>query len=229
MQTFCSRQLSYTFVKMSLFKVALTIYLLINIKSLPLMYHVKFYYYMVKHFYIFGKQKPKSIFEVSNYATRAPLMETDFNLHKGNSTYFIDLDMSRTNLMMHVFKDFFLKYKDPEVPDAGWPYCPVGSVASVFRRELTPYERYNVKSRVLGWDHKWLFVVSRFEKFDKRKTLCAVCLTKYVFKMKRKTVPPAAVIEFCNLAKPEDMKEGLMGYEQAKAFLELEALEGKEF
>jgi Thioesterase-like superfamily len=193
------------------------------------MYHVRFYYFMVKHFYIRRKSKPRSVFEVQNYATRAPFMETDFNLHKSNSTYFIDLDMSRTNLLMHVFKDFFLKYKDAEVPDAGWPYCPVGSVASVFRKELSPYELYNVKSRVLGWDQKWLFVVSRFEKSDKKSTLCAVCLTKYVFKMKRKTVPPATVIKFCNLSSQEAMEEGQKGYELAKAFLEIEALEEKTF
>lgn len=214
---------------MGALKILVLIYLLINLKSLPLMYHVRFYYFMMKHFYVRGKKKPQDLFESMNYSTRAPLMETDFNLHKGNSTYFIDLDISRSNLLMHLFKDFFLKYKDPEVPEAGWPYCPVGSVASVFRKELSPYERYNVKSQVLGWDHKWLFVVSKFEKTDKKKTLCAVCLTKYVFKMKRKTVPPATVIEFCKLASEESMKRGLLGYEKAKSLLDIEGLEEREF
>jgi hypothetical protein len=152
-------------------------------------------------------------------------MELDFNFHKNNSTYASDLDMSRADLMMTLFKDYFLRFKDPEQPGYFWPYSPLGAVVSIFRREIFAYRPYVVKSRVLGWDSKWIFILTRFE--FPNGTLSAVCLSKYVFKMKRKTVPPAEVIKFCGLATPEVMKKGAMGYEHAKNLLALEAIENE--
>jgi hypothetical protein len=36
-------------------------------------------------------------------SSRSPLTECDINLHKSNSTYFSDLDISRSNLVMLLF------------------------------------------------------------------------------------------------------------------------------
>lgn len=33
-----------------------------------------------------------------------------------------------------------------------------------FHREIKPYQRYEVRSRILAWDQKWIFVVSYFVK-----------------------------------------------------------------
>ncbi|ANB12762.1 hypothetical protein AWJ20_1032 [Sugiyamaella lignohabitans] len=205
-------------------KVVLLILALINAKSLPLAFHARFFYYMAKHFYVFKRVKAKSVFEPRQYSTHTPLMEIDFNLHKSNSTYFTDLDMARTDLMMHVFKDYFLHYQDSEnkTRDGKWPYCPLGGVVSVFRHEIKPYSPYKVRSRILGWDNKWIFVISRFES---GKKLHAIALSKYVFKMRRKTVPPEEVLKFCGLADEETLKQGKMDFDKAEHFLHLENLE----
>lgn len=207
-------------------KAVAVILVLANLKSLPFAFHVRFYYLAIKHLYILRRRKPRSVFQSTTYWTHAPSMELDFNLHKSNSTYFSDLDMARADLMMVVFKDFFTKFKDPQQPGMYWPYTPLGAVLSVFRREIFAYRPYVLKSRVLGWDNKWLFVLTRFE--FPSGTLSAVSLSKYVFKMKRKTIPPAEVIEFCGLLSPEVLKKGAMGYEHAKKLLELEAIENED-
>ncbi|KAI9865118.1 MAG: hypothetical protein M1813_002438 [Trichoglossum hirsutum] len=38
----------------------------------------------------------------------------------------------------------------------------LGAVSCVFRREIAPYEEYEIWSRVLCWDQKWLYIVSHF-------------------------------------------------------------------
>lgn len=113
----------------------------------------------------------------------------------------------------------------------------LGSVHASFLREIKPYERYHIRSRILGWDEKWILIGSVFvrsktaadrkrEEQDKRRrakaiaetegqkddtetktsslpiqnssiskdetseVLLATCLSKYVVKKGRFTVPP---------------------------------------
>ena len=32
-----------------------------------------------------------------------------------------------------------------------------------FRRGLAPFQRYDMRTRILGWDHKWFFMEQTFE------------------------------------------------------------------
>jgi hypothetical protein len=41
---------------------------------------------------------------------------------------------------------------------------PVGGVSCTFKKELKPYETYELWTRVLSWDEKWLYVVTHFVK-----------------------------------------------------------------
>lgn len=38
----------------------------------------------------------------------------------------------------------------------------LGGVSCIFRREIRPYERYEIWSRMLCWDRKWVYIVSHF-------------------------------------------------------------------
>ena len=40
----------------------------------------------------------------------------------------------------------------------------LGGVACNFRREIKPYEAFEVWTRVLTWDHKWLYIIGHFVK-----------------------------------------------------------------
>jgi len=69
----------------------------------------------------------------------------------------------------------------------------LGSVHTNFFKEIKPYEGYEVRSRVVGWDKKWLVIGSFFvkpAKSEKEEVLFASALSKYVVKKGRFTVSP---------------------------------------
>lgn len=41
---------------------------------------------------------------------------------------------------------------------------PLGGVSCSFRRELRPYEKYDMWTRILSWDEKWVYLVTHFVK-----------------------------------------------------------------
>ena len=69
----------------------------------------------------------------------------------------------------------------------------LGSVHATFRREVRPYERYEVRSRMVTWDQKWLVIGSWFvrpAKKGRQEEVLACALSKYVVKKGRFTVSP---------------------------------------
>ncbi|KAF8857780.1 hypothetical protein BDZ45DRAFT_592274 [Acephala macrosclerotiorum] len=115
---------------------------------------------------------PSTLFLPIITSTHSPLWETDWNLHKSNSTYFTDLDVSRHHLIACLFREGLahLVETDEAVldlegkPAKGHRFMMVGSVSCSFKREIKPYVGYEVWSRVLCWDRKWIYVVSHFVK-----------------------------------------------------------------
>ena len=104
--------------------------------------------------------------------SHAPLLETDYNMHKSNSTYFSDLDVSRSHLVTYLTRPALAKFKvnaktrvvlDPsgKLP-GGEPGVMLGAVECSFRREISPYSPYVMWSRILAWDRKWLYIVTHF-------------------------------------------------------------------
>ncbi|KAL9124871.1 MAG: hypothetical protein Q9217_005850 [Psora testacea] len=43
----------------------------------------------------------------------------------------------------------------------------LGGVASNFRREIKPLEKFEIWTRVLAWDRKWLYIVGHFVKSER--------------------------------------------------------------
>ncbi|KAF9767601.1 hypothetical protein IL306_015215 [Fusarium sp. DS 682] len=97
----------------------------------------------------------------------------------------------------------------------------LGAVECCFRREIPAFKKVEMWSYVLTWDRKWLYIVTHFvpkgtvlptEWLDPRfartqtrpllkdtgelgRKVYATALSKYVFKLKRLTVPPSTVLE----------------------------------
>jgi len=63
-----------------------------------------------------------------------------------------------------------------------WVTC-----AAKFRRELKLFERFEIHTRMLGWDAKWSFVEHRFVK-DKR--VIAVVVMRGLFRGRKGVVAP---------------------------------------
>ncbi len=60
-----------------------------------------------------------------------------------------------------------------------------------FRRSVLPFERFDVRSRVLGWDEKWIYVEHIVEKGG---VFCAIGQMRTVIRSKERTIPPAEVL-----------------------------------
>ncbi|PYH86091.1 hypothetical protein BO82DRAFT_360964 [Aspergillus uvarum CBS 121591] len=148
-----------------------------------------------------------------------PIIECDYNLHKSNSTFFSDLDINRTQLMMAHFKHVISTSCMPSVTNRKRPLLmAMGGVSCLFHREVKPLQRYEVWSRVLAWDEKWVYVVSYFVKKGAlasdgsirgdpdAKFVLASGLARYVFKEGRVTVKPEGVLRECGLLPPAGEK-----------------------
>ena len=152
------------------------------------------------------------IFVPCMVTSRTPLLETDYNLHKSNSTYFTDLDISRTALVTRLYspgvgnvskeldQEFLAASKKEGKPAPRRKPISIvlGSVYCTFKREIKPYELYEMHSKVISWDAKWMYILTCFMRpashSGGEKVVLAVGLSKYVVKKGRLTVPPERLL-----------------------------------
>lgn len=151
-------------------------------------------------------------------STRTPISETDYNLHKSNSTYFTDLDIARTALVSRIYspgvgivsKQLNEEFKNGSKRDTGRSISIVlGSVFCSFKREIKPFELYEIQSNLIAWDQKWAYIISFFLRPASRKggqkTLLATAVSKYVVKKGRLTIAPERLLHASGFlpARPE--------------------------
>lgn len=105
--------------------------------------------------------------------------DLDFNLHLNNGRYLTLMDLGRFDLMI---RSGMLK----TVLGQGW--MPVLAAATVrFRRSLDPFQRFRLRTRVLGWDSRNVIMEQVFETLDGH--IAARALVRGVFRRKGGTVP----------------------------------------
>ena len=194
---------------------------------------------------------PRALFHYSITTARNTLLETDYNMHKSNSTYFADLDVSRSHLVTHLLapglpivgdnkKNQLVRDKSGKLIEGSFG-IGLGAVFCSFRREIGAVQPFEMWSRILSWDRKWLYIVTHFvvkgkvkptswdgrhggrtrpkvvradgqEDPDWSKYVIGTAISKYVFKLGRFTVHPTLVLEASNLL-PERPGEGWRGGE----------------
>jgi hypothetical protein len=172
----------------------------------------------------------QALFQPVIITSYSPLLEIDCNMHKSNSTFFTDLDVSRAHLIAALFRPIL------SITGLGGRLgIALGATACNFRREIKAYQGYEVWSRVLTWDEKWLYIVSHFvqrglskktqytlqrdsgptgkrtsePKMPDSKRLFATAISKYVFKEGRITVAPDQVLRQLHLLPDEPTQNGL--------------------
>jgi hypothetical protein len=154
--------------------------------------------------------------------------DCDYNLHKSNSTYFSDLDVARAHYMGSVIRTGLQRLNagdeeglPAEVRSVKGSYAvALGAVGCFFQREIAPLEKFEIFTRVLSWDRKWLYLVSHVvkkgaikpESFvlqpwkkggkkregneeDLKKFVYATSIARYVVKKGRLTVNPEIILE----------------------------------
>ncbi|KEY72042.1 hypothetical protein S7711_00060 [Stachybotrys chartarum IBT 7711] len=156
-------------------RVVVLLFLLLNLKSLPLSWTFRVFYSILKH-HLIRKAPilgPRALFKPIISKTHAPLLEIDYNLHKTNSSYFADLDISRSHLVSYLCRQGtwavsdnakFKLVRDPATGDLikGDFGVMLGAVECSFKREIGAYRGYETWSRVVSWDRKWLFIMTHF-------------------------------------------------------------------
>jgi hypothetical protein len=105
----------------------------------------------------------------------------------------------------------------------------LGGVTLSFKREIKPYKKYEIWTRVLSWDEKWIYMVSNFVEAGKAQPsaftdqpwkggsskvptqagrppiVYATAISKYVLKQGRRTISPETFLRDCKLLPPEEV------------------------
>jgi hypothetical protein len=236
-----------------LWRIAAILLALANLKNLPFVWHVRtqspktsrptsifrtqtdrtpqlrFFRAFVYQLYLQPTPiPPHALFQPIITSTRTTLLETDYNMHKSNSTYFSDMDISRTHLFTAIIRNGIRKNSrlggasksSVSVAGAtegtrGKHYIALGGISCLFKKEILPYQKYEIWTRLLCWDRKWFYLVTHLVKpgvakpdswslqpwrkatspsgIDKEALLKAVhatAIAKYVIKRGRITVSP---------------------------------------
>ncbi|KAF2107870.1 hypothetical protein BDV96DRAFT_588302 [Lophiotrema nucula] len=142
---------------------------IINIKVLPFAWHFRIAYGYFGHYYFHRRpllSSPASLpmlFQPTVYTTSNPPGECDYNMHKSNSTYLTDLDVARGYHLYTLCRQGFDAYiASTKAENKGLFYPALGGVTCTFKKEIKPWKQYEVWTRVLSWDEKWLYLVSHF-------------------------------------------------------------------
>lgn len=144
----------------------------------------------------------------STLSYRALPSDCDINFHLTNSRYPAFMDLARTYMLseMGLLKRFI---------KLGW--MPIINAAEfTYIRDIKPFAKFDIESKVVGWDEKYFYVEQRFVS---ERGLHCIAHVRGVFVCKKKQVPilkMLAEIPF-NDAAPELPAE----VEKWKRFLQL--------
>lgn len=121
--------------------------------------------------------------EPSRLRFRVLPTDLDVNLHMNNARYFALMDLGRVDLMLRAGLGRAILANR---------WQPVLGAATVrFRRPLRPFQRFELVSRVLCWDEKWLYLEHRLELAG---VTAAVAVVQGAFLAPgRGTVPPSEI------------------------------------
>lgn len=135
-------------------------------------------------------RKPVHGLDTTVISLRVWPLDLDFNRHVTNGRYFTLADVGRMDFVLRsgAFR-VALRHKALPV---------VGDTWGKFRRELRLFERFEVHSRMLGWDDKWSFMEHRFVKEGR---VIGVVLMRGLFRSAKGTVAPAEFVRELGLSE----------------------------
>ncbi|MBC9250545.1 thioesterase [Pseudomonas alcaligenes] len=105
--------------------------------------------------------------------------DLDFNGHINNGRYLTLADVARM--------DFVLRSGAAKVAWQHKALPIVGDAMAKFRRDLKPFQRFEVHSRILGWEGKWTFLEHRFVRHGR---VHGLVLIRGLFKAAGGTLDP---------------------------------------
>lgn len=116
--------------------------------------------------------------------------DLDLNLHMNNARYLSLMDLGRVDLLSR-YGLLRLAFR------AHW--LPVlGAVTIRFFRPLRPWQRYDLVTRVAGWDEKWFYLEQRFESEGK---LVARAMVKALVRGPDGSIPTGTLLAQLGIAE----------------------------
>lgn len=119
---------------------------------------------------------------------RAWPTDLDINRHVTNGRYFSMADLGRL--------DFLLRSGAWRIVWQQRALPIVGDTWAKFRREIKPFERFEIHTRLLGWDEKWVFMEHRFMRHQR---VVAVLVMRGLFRSSHGNVTPASILQTLNM------------------------------
>lgn len=114
--------------------------------------------------------------------------DCDLNFHLNAGRYVSFMDVARIELIGRMrFMGTMLR--------RGWRPVAGGAVLR-FRKSVLPFQRFDIRSRVVGWDEKWIYVEHVVETDG---DFCAIGHMRTVIRSKTGTIPPAEVLAAMDL------------------------------
>lgn len=141
----------------------------------------------------------KGVLDESRVAFRVLPTDCDINLHMNNGRYLSFMDLGRVHLMKQLgaISAIFKKR-----------WMPVLAAADInFIRQLAPFQKFELVTRIVTWDEKYCYMEQRFES---EGALCAHAYVKGLFLDAAGRVANSAVVAELGFAdSPPPMPEEL--------------------
>lgn len=106
--------------------------------------------------------------------------DLDTNMHMNNGRYMTIMDLGRIDMLIRNGMLKALRHNK-------W-YPVVGSAKINFRRSLEPFQAYELKTRIIGWTDKWIYIE---QDFVVGETLYAKGIVKTLFLHGRQKIASA--------------------------------------
>jgi acyl-CoA thioesterase FadM len=120
----------------------------------------------------------------SRLVLRAWPNDLDLNFHVNSGRYVTFFDMGRIDLLIRMK---ILR----AVLRLGWRPL-VGGAVIRYRRSVMPFERFVLRSRVMGWDEKWFYFEHRIER--RNGEVCVVGHVRGLIRGPKGNVHPSELI-----------------------------------
>ena len=105
--------------------------------------------------------------------------DLDLNLHMNNGRFLSLMDLGRLDLLIRTdLASALFRHR--------WQPL-VGAVNVRYKVSLLPFQRYKLRTKVIGWDEKWFYIEQRFERGNRT---VAVALVKALFRGDHRNIPP---------------------------------------
>ncbi|MEM0898954.1 MAG: thioesterase family protein [Pseudomonadota bacterium] len=137
---------------------------------------------------LFARFRPRlEVMEEGRMRLRVWPTDLDIAVHMNNGRYLTIADLGRWELL---FRTGFW----PKMRANGW-HPVVGTSKIWHRRSLMPFQPFDLTTRVLFWDEKWIYLEHRFEGVGEQaeKLYCRI-VVKTLFLNGREKVPSAELV-----------------------------------